>query len=471
MSTKIRSSNQLYIDDHLNHNGKKGSNAADATLNNDLATLGQMNTAISTAVSGVGNSIHVPVADLAAAKAVNAAGRADRMIMLIESLGLYRFDAEATDTSNDGTVIRPTDIAADATAGRWIKMSSILNDHALLSNLLGNGNYHLSLAERDKLTGIEAGATVTNAGNVGSSIAGVSTKTTPIDADSIAGIDSAASNALVRFTWTNVKAFLKTYFDTLYEKVANKDATGGYAGLTLFKINFKNAANTFTSFFTNANTAARTYTFQDKDGTIADLADCSAAVSTTSVGTLMGSTAADKLTPVDADKFGYSDSAASNILKKLTWLDIKKAIWAALSGDVTVSATGVVTIGSNKVDNGKMAQMATMTIKGNNTGAGANAADLTVAQVKTMLGLNASNLSQRTYRATPTGTVNGSNTAFTIAALVLSGTEEVFLNGILLNAGAGNDYTIAYGATTTITFLTAPSNTPFADVILVNYSV
>jgi hypothetical protein len=49
----------------------------------------------------------------------------------------------------------------------------------------------------------------------------------------------------------------------------NKDASGGYAGLTLFKINFKNALNTFISFFTNTNTAARTYTFPDKDGTVA----------------------------------------------------------------------------------------------------------------------------------------------------------------------------------------------------------
>jgi hypothetical protein len=59
----------------------------------------------------------------------------------------------------------------------------------------------------------------------------------------------------------------------LKEALANKDATGGYAGLTLYKINFKNAANTFTSFFTNANTAARTYTFQDRNGTIADNTD------------------------------------------------------------------------------------------------------------------------------------------------------------------------------------------------------
>lgn len=54
---------------------------------------------------------------------------------------------------------------------------------------------------------------------------------------------------------------------------AEKDASGGYVGLTLLKINFKNVLNTFTSFFTNSNTAARTYTFQDRDGTIADDTD------------------------------------------------------------------------------------------------------------------------------------------------------------------------------------------------------
>jgi hypothetical protein len=57
------------------------------------------------------------------------------------------------------------------------------------------------------------------------------------------------------------------------ENSANKDDTGGYVGLTLFKINFKNVANTFISFFTNSNTAARTYTFQDRDGVIADDVD------------------------------------------------------------------------------------------------------------------------------------------------------------------------------------------------------
>lgn len=42
-------------------------------------------------------------------------------------------------------------------------------------------------------------------------------KASPVDADRVFGSDSAASFGLVYYTWTQVKAFLKTYFDTLYQ--------------------------------------------------------------------------------------------------------------------------------------------------------------------------------------------------------------------------------------------------------------
>ena len=498
MSTKIRSSKQLHIDADLDINSKKLVNVASGTVNSDGINKGQMDTAIGTAVAGVGGALHVPVADLTAAVAVNAAGRSDKMIMLIETLGLYRFDAENTAVSNNGstaTVIRPTDVATDAAAGRWIKISNIMTSHSLLDGLQGNGEYHLSLAERDKLTIIEAGADVTDLENVTDAIDSATSITNLSDTDTIPVL---SANQLFNSTWANIKSVLKTYFDTLYEKLANKDASGGYAGLTLFKINFKNAANTFTSFFTNANTAARTYTFADRDGTIADNTDITSAkaranhtgtqtASTISdfnaaalaaapaetvstVGTLINGAAA-KATPADADGIGITDSAASNVLKKFTFGNLKTWLASFFSGDITVTAAGVTAIGANKVTNAQLSTVATQTFKGRNTAATGNVEDLSVATVKTMLGLNSNNLSQRKYRIVPAGVINNSNTAFTIADLVISGTEEVFKNGMLLNAGAGNDYTISYGATTTITFAEAPNNSGFTDVILVNYSI
>ena len=48
------------------------------------------------------------------------------------------------------------------------------------------------------------------------SIVAATSKPTPIDADLLPLVDSAASNVLKKLTWANLKATLKTYFDTLY---------------------------------------------------------------------------------------------------------------------------------------------------------------------------------------------------------------------------------------------------------------
>ncbi|MCA0341118.1 MAG: hypothetical protein LCH99_15505 [Proteobacteria bacterium] len=47
-----------------------------------------------------------------------------------------------------------------------------------------------------------------------------SSKTTPVDADEIGLVDSAASNVLKKLTWANLKATLKTYFDGIYGALA-----------------------------------------------------------------------------------------------------------------------------------------------------------------------------------------------------------------------------------------------------------
>ena len=90
-------------------------------------------------------------------------------------------------------------------------------------------------------------------------------------------VDIAATGAEIANNSVTVLAFrisaLGGGLGYTAENVANKDASNGYAGLTLFKLNMRNVANTFTSFFTNTNTAARTYTLPDKDGTVAMLSD------------------------------------------------------------------------------------------------------------------------------------------------------------------------------------------------------
>lgn len=68
-------------------------------------------------------------------------------------------------------------------------------------------------------------------------------------------------------------------------------------------------------------------------------------------------------------------------------------------------------------------------------------------------------------RETPSGSVNGSNTSFVLAATPIAGTESVFLNGLLQEPGAGNDYTISGD---TITYLAAPLT---GDKLRVSYIV
>lgn len=89
--------------------------------------------------------------------------------------------------------------------------AEVANNSAVTANTA-----KVSYTDGAKVAGIEAGADVTDAANVGSSIHGVAAKTTPVDADTVPLIDSADSNVLKKLSWANIKTTLKTYFDTLY---------------------------------------------------------------------------------------------------------------------------------------------------------------------------------------------------------------------------------------------------------------
>lgn len=75
----------------------------------------------------------------------------------------------------------------------------------------------------DNLGGVPAASyaldTDINATNVGTVLAGAAAKATPVDADTLPLNDSAASNALKKLSWANIKATLKTYFDAIYQAI------------------------------------------------------------------------------------------------------------------------------------------------------------------------------------------------------------------------------------------------------------
>ena len=75
---------------------------------------------------------------------------------------------------------------------------------------------------------------------------------------------------------------------------------------------------------------------------------------------------------------------------------------------------------------------------------------ITWQQIPTTAGLSNTNFVDKEI---PSGAINGSNTAYTLANTPVAGSEHVYLNGMLIESGAGNDYTIS-GAN--ITLLSAP---------------
>lgn len=75
-------------------------------------------------------------------------------------------------------------------------------------------------------------------------------KTNPVDADELPLVDSAASNVLKKLTWANLKATLKTYFDTLYRPllgITDRATALGWKAMSIDISNLNTGANALTS--------------------------------------------------------------------------------------------------------------------------------------------------------------------------------------------------------------------------------
>lgn len=129
-------------------------------------------------------------------------------------------------------------------------------------------------------------------------------------------------------------------------------------------------------------------------------------------------------------------------------------------------------LGANGVANSQLAQMATLTIKGNNTGGASDPQDLTVSQVNTMLGTltnpmtTGGDIIYGGASGTPTRLANGTANAILTSAGSTSAPTWIaraFYSGYLLSAGANWTTT----SSTYADFGNQASNT-LTDIISVN---
>ena len=128
--------------------------------------------------------------------------------------------------------------------------------------------------------------------------------------------------------------------------VVVSDTSGGIPGLTLFKLNLKNALGTFTNFFTSATTASRTWVMPDKDGTVAMVSDITGTNSGTNTGDqtsivgITGTTAQFNTALTDGD---FATLAGAEILSSKTF------VAPALGTPASANLANCTVDGTNKV--------------------------------------------------------------------------------------------------------------------------
>lgn len=162
------------------------------------------------------------------------------------------------------TGTQSADTITDGTTNKVL--SSTMKTH--YDTAYTNSHTHSNKSSLDLVSGTNTGdETVVSIGGL---INGATTKTTPVDADMVGLMDSGSSNTLKKLSWSNIKATLKTYFDTLYNNYVHPTqsaiASDNSNGVVIQNINVDNLGHT-TSVGT-VNLDNRYYTETEVDNKI-----------------------------------------------------------------------------------------------------------------------------------------------------------------------------------------------------------
>lgn len=150
----------------------------------------------------------------------------DRLTIMAQQLAEQVGRAVKTSISSSST---PDQLLSDIGTAVTNASNSATAASSSATSAAGSATASANSATASANSAAAAAQSATDAGNTPVAVPthAAAGKATPVDADEIPLVDSAASWALKKLTWANLKATLKTYFDTLYNGFPSQTGNSG----------------------------------------------------------------------------------------------------------------------------------------------------------------------------------------------------------------------------------------------------